>query len=139
MSQLLSAISLHEALPIPVTLPASPVSASVARQVLHMSLSSLLPRALLEDMELMASELVANAVVNAASVCALAVSMPVSGVLRVAVSDFDPTPVALAATGPRAERGRGLQIVHALSARWGSEDTPPVGKTVWFEVAIPSQ
>ncbi|MGX8908076.1 SpoIIE family protein phosphatase [Streptomyces netropsis] len=34
------------------------------------------------------------------------------------------------------EGGRGLQLVGLLSAAWGSRRTP-IGKTVWFELALP--
>ncbi|WP_329499352.1 ATP-binding protein [Kitasatospora herbaricolor] len=37
-------------------------------------------------------------------------------------------------TDPGAESGRGLMLVDALAARWGSVPRPPSGKTVWAEL-----
>lgn len=53
--------------------------------------------------------------------------------LRVEVSDdSDRLPTARAFDGS-AEGGRGLALVDALAAAWGS-DLCPGGKTVWFEL-----
>jgi anti-sigma regulatory factor (Ser/Thr protein kinase) len=36
----------------------------------------------------------------------------------------------------RAEHGRGLQLVRALSSRWGVREDP-AGRTIWFELDLP--
>jgi hypothetical protein len=38
-----------------------------------------------------------------------------------------------------SEMGRGLHIVERLSYSWGAEPLPGTGKTVWFELNLPSQ
>ncbi|WP_329368917.1 hypothetical protein [Streptomyces sp. NBC_01483] len=35
------------------------------------------------------------------------------------------------------ETGRGLLLVDALTARWGTEPWPPSGKVVWAEIGLP--
>ncbi|WP_333492496.1 ATP-binding protein [Streptomyces camelliae] len=38
---------------------------------------------------------------------------------------------------PTAESGRGLLLVDALAADWGSAPYPPSGKTVWACLPLP--
>jgi CheY-like chemotaxis protein len=89
-------------------------------------------RALVEDVELLVSELVTNAVVHATSAPRLEVRLS-ADVVHVAVHDADPSlPVKRA---PDADRpgGRGLQLIERLASRWDAaahED----GKVVWFEI-----
>lgn len=65
---------------------------------------------------------------------------PVSGVLRIAVTDAGgdrlPSPVTDFVTPPHSESSRGLIVVTALAARWGTEPYPPSGKTVRAECAL---
>ncbi|MFJ4624043.1 ATP-binding protein [Streptomyces sp. NPDC088812] len=65
---------------------------------------------------------------------------PVTGVLRIAVTDADgdrlPSLGTDWVTPPHSESGRGLLIVTALADRWGTEPRPPSGKTVWAECAL---
>jgi len=35
-----------------------------------------------------------------------------------------------------APSGRGMAIVEAMSNRWGVDERPDVGKTVWFEIDL---
>jgi hypothetical protein len=82
--------------------------------------------------DLLLSELATNAVVHARS--GFEVSASLNGTLRVAVADADAEgrPIVRASL-PTAERGRGLALVTALSARWGVTPTEG-GKQVWFEL-----
>lgn len=85
---------------------------------------------------LLTSELVTNAVRYGGSVAVLEAHAP-GGVLRVSVRDDNP---ALPVAGDRPEftkeGGRGLQVVDALSSRWGVEEVPGGGKAVWFELDL---
>ncbi|MFE0137280.1 ATP-binding protein [Streptomyces sp. NPDC059037] len=60
------------------------------------------------------------------------------GVLRVEVADAcDVLPRAREA-GPDDESGRGLALVELLADAWGADPRPHgIGKTVWFELALP--
>ncbi|MFJ3672170.1 ATP-binding protein [Streptomyces sp. NPDC090106] len=59
------------------------------------------------------------------------------GPLRVEVTDArgDRLPRAGDGAAGDAESGRGLLIVEAYAERWGVEEAPAGGKTVWAEVA----
>src|SRR5574341_1166298 len=59
------------------------------------------------------------------------------GRVFVSVWDSDPCPPVLQDGGLDAEGGRGLWLVSALSARWGSYPSPRGGKVVWCECASP--
>ena len=83
-----------------------------------------------EDAELVATELVANVVDHARTSCTFTVTATGEGVL-IEVRDFYPCPPPQAQPlDPNNPRGRGLQVVAAVSSRWGV--TPfPDGKSVW--------
>ncbi|WTZ18523.1 ATP-binding protein [Streptomyces microflavus] len=86
-----------------------------------------------DTLELLAGEVIANAVVHTGSGCHVTVSWN-GTCLRVEVKDPGPALVLrLAALSSDAECGRGLQLVECLAARWGSLPTP-TGKAVWFEI-----
>jgi hypothetical protein len=82
------------------------------------------------EAELVASELVTNAVEHAATACRLRIELDARG-LRLGVRDQrrDRVP-RLAPRGQPGSRGHGLRVVAAICARWGV--TPHGdGKTVW--------
>ncbi|MFD7222937.1 ATP-binding protein [Streptomyces sp. NPDC059892] len=90
----------------------------------------------LAAIELMAGEVIANAVIHTGAACAVYVR-GIGERLRVAVTDPDQSVAHPQAVGPDDEGGRGLVLVAALSDVWGT--TPePVGKTTWFEVSVAS-
>ncbi|MYW05524.1 ATP-binding protein [Streptomyces sp. SID3343] len=56
--------------------------------------------------------------------------------MRVSVVDRSPAVPLVRDAGPRCEDGRGLALVHAMSAgRWGVEPLR-VGKRVWADVGV---
>lgn len=87
----------------------------------------------IENAVLCLSELVTNAVIHTDGACELRAVLD-HGVLTTTVRDggstvvVDPSNVTV---DPLAVHGRGLQLVDALSTRWGSE-LDAVGMTVWF-------
>jgi anti-sigma regulatory factor (Ser/Thr protein kinase) len=84
---------------------------------------------------LLASELVTNAVIHAATPLVLSVALD-DGHLRVLVEDDDEhAPVMAAERGPHG--GFGLHIVEELADSWGTSRRPGAGKVVWFEMALP--
>jgi anti-sigma regulatory factor (Ser/Thr protein kinase) len=101
----------------------------------------------LETATLLASEVMANAVLHADTTCIVDLSVdPDRHELLVAVTDFGRRPVLspIAAYGLRllleepdldAESGRGLMIVASLADRWGI-DPEPEGNTVWFALSL---
>jgi len=84
-----------------------------------------------DDVLLMISELVTNAVVHADSAPDVA-AIHRDGRLVVEVHDSDPTPPVMRSDGGGPDGGFGLQLVEALSLRWGWEPTA-TGKRVWAE------
>jgi anti-sigma regulatory factor (Ser/Thr protein kinase) len=92
-----------------------------------------------EEAELLASEVVTNALVHGDSDVSVYVRRYPERI-RVEVRDSDPHP-ALPVTFPRAEDqaedGRGLLIVSALASSWGNSPSGR-GKTVWFELPTTS-
>jgi anti-sigma regulatory factor (Ser/Thr protein kinase) len=86
----------------------------------------------LETVELLASEVIANAVLYTAAACNVVVTRT-SERLRVEVTDTDPSLPSAVEAGPTDECGRGLLLVDALADAWGVQPEPP-GKTTWFEI-----
>ena len=79
------------------------------------------------------SELVTNAMIHTDAGCQLRVVLD-RGVLTTTVRDGGSSVVvdlSSVTVDPLAVHGRGLQLVEALSTRWGSE-LDAVGMTVWF-------
>jgi anti-sigma regulatory factor (Ser/Thr protein kinase) len=118
-----------------VQLAGGPDAARAARAIVD-ALAPSLPSALHDDLKLLVSELVTNAVRHAGATEAGRISLGLSQtdqVLRVEVEDygpgFEPGPPV-----PRPDRtgGYGLVLVDRLSDRWGVEGARPT--RVWFEM-----
>jgi len=78
-------------------------------------------------------ELVTNAIVHVCSDIELVVRHR-GDTIRIEVHDRSQRPPLRRVHPVDAERGRGLDVVDALSSRWGVSPTV-TGKSVWFEVA----
>jgi anti-sigma regulatory factor (Ser/Thr protein kinase) len=85
-----------------------------------------------EDVLLVVTELLSNAVDHGRGPVRLTVELR-GGSVRVEVHDTAPSPPRPQPLDPYAVRGRGLQMVEALSSEWGWSDGP-VGKIVWADV-----
>jgi CheY-like chemotaxis protein/anti-sigma regulatory factor (Ser/Thr protein kinase) len=88
---------------------------------------------LIEDAHVVVTELVSNAFLHAGTRCELRAGLT-DRALRLQVTDYgvgmpDPRPA-----DERAEHGRGLLLVSALSVGWGVEVLPDGGKVVWAEL-----
>jgi anti-sigma regulatory factor (Ser/Thr protein kinase) len=85
-----------------------------------------------ESVLLCTDELVTNAIIHVSSDMEIVVRK-VDGSIRVEVHDRSSRPPLRRMADIDDEAGRGLQLVEALSSRWGvaAEST---GKAVWFEV-----
>ncbi|MGW3626553.1 ATP-binding SpoIIE family protein phosphatase [Streptomyces sp. NPDC000880] len=96
-----------------------------------------------DDLELLASEVVTNALIHAHSEVDVRLR-EYPDRIRVEVRDSDPHPPVPAAvltmdegSNQESESGRGLLIVEAVASLWGSSPAGR-GKTTWFELAIPA-
>ena len=84
-----------------------------------------------DDLELVTSELVSNAVMHGAGPLLITVRRSTTHVY-VGVTDRAPdAPVHAARPDPRDEQGRGLFLVSTVAAAWGWEQQPPSSKLVW--------
>ena len=89
-----------------------------------------------EDLLLVVSELVTNAVVHGAEPIVVTLVRAPERV-RVEVTDglSDASPHSHRAA-PHAETGRGLSVVTRLACAWGWRASPGRGKTVWAELPL---
>ncbi|MED7925897.1 ATP-binding protein [Nonomuraea sp. LP-02] len=111
-------------------LPAIPEAVAAARRLVREALAVWGLSPLADDLTVVVSEVVTNAIVHAKSAVTLSLHRQGRSV-RGEVADHSPVwPTPLPA-GPDEEHGRGLAIVAAYSERWGVDPTPD-GKIVWF-------
>ena len=87
----------------------------------------------LEDLEVVTSELVTNAIVHAASASVVEVRLVGGDCIEVSVSDTDPEPPVKRIPYEQHTRGLWLHIVDALCEEWGVRQAD-AGKTVWARV-----
>ncbi|MET8825176.1 SpoIIE family protein phosphatase [Streptomyces sp. NPDC004610] len=94
-----------------------------------------LPRKLIGTAELMVSELVTNAVRHSRR-GPVELRLVRGETLLCEVDDDDHDLPTLLSAKPLDDEGRGLRVVSTLAREWGASRTG-VGKTVWFELALP--
>ncbi|MER7224271.1 ATP-binding protein [Streptomyces rubradiris] len=93
-----------------------------------------LPTPLVQDVVLVVSELVTNAIEHGHGTVRLRVRHT-GGSLLVEVIDNNPAPARLRTPTAVAERGRGLVLVSVVAQAWGvSRD----GKTTWCRFRVPA-
>ncbi|HEX7307986.1 ATP-binding protein [Lentzea sp.] len=87
---------------------------------------------LADDAQLVVTELVSNGIDHGEGAISLAVRRTTGGML-LEVHDESPKQPVLRPVDPGSARGRGMQLVQALSVRWGT--TPDGGgKVVWAQL-----
>lgn len=117
-----------------LALEAHASSVGQARQFVRMVLSDWGMTAVLDEAQLLTSELVTNALLHTPGGGVDVQVRQLADGVRIEVSD-------LSAALPRVRRysassgtGRGMALVATWSRAWGTEPRPP-GKIVWFELA----
>jgi LuxR family transcriptional regulator, maltose regulon positive regulatory protein len=120
-----------------LTLGPVPAAAAAARQFVEEVCGHWRLQVLAEPAALLASELVANAVVHAHTAMELRVELRGSR-LHVAVKDQDPNVAGLLAAKDGTDRGLGLQIVDEVAKAWGVRRDGAGGKTVWCALDLPA-
>jgi anti-sigma regulatory factor (Ser/Thr protein kinase) len=90
------------------------------------------------DLPLLVSELATNAVLHARSDFEVTVLLTERSV-RVEVFDQNTRLPSFAVAPADAYSGRGLLLLRELASAWGVESHSDVGKTIWFEVAMPAK
>ena len=116
-----------------VRLPAAPDSIGAARAALRRTLRDWDLDALVDTAQLLTSELATNAVLHARTDFELRVERR-GDRLRVSVLDGSPRTAARRRYGLDSGTGRGLGLVEALSADWGTSSADGWAKAVWFEL-----
>jgi anti-sigma regulatory factor (Ser/Thr protein kinase) len=114
--------------------PPSPGSVGRARMLVRSAHEDLSSNSQ-EVVEIIVSELAANAVIHAAT--PFTVRLFVGSTIRVEVFDANPDPPVLRRPASREAGGRGLVIVDGFADRWGSYPVED-GKAVWAEVDEPA-
>ena len=123
------------------TLPGRPASVALARRFVRITAAMWRLRPdTVSDLELCMSELVSNAVVHTASSRVHCRLWSARGVLVLEVDD-EGRPRGLPRPAPAPEddeHGRGMVLVEAFTAAWGSVPRPErQGKTVWAALLVP--
>ncbi|MEU0033039.1 SpoIIE family protein phosphatase [Streptomyces sp. NPDC006333] len=116
-------------------LASDPAEAGRARAAVREQLHAWGLSRLADPAELMAGELVANAVRHAHG-RRVGLRLVRGDTLLCEVADDDHTLPTLLSAGPGDESGRGLHVVSTLAREWGTSRTGG-GKTVWFELTLP--
>ncbi|MCH0573454.1 SpoIIE family protein phosphatase [Streptomyces sp. MUM 136J] len=116
------------------SLPHAPVAAGQARDLIRRQLTAWDLEDLIMTTELLVSELVGNVVRHARGPIGLRLLR--SRTLVCEVSDGSLTTPRIRRAGETDEGGRGLQLVAALSHRWGTRYTAE-GKCIWTEQPLP--
>ena len=116
-------------------LPATAVAPALARQALDGWLSASVGEETAQDVRIMATELVANAVRHGglSEADKIILSGTVDDVVRIEVEQPSPvTEAKVMRVADPVSAGIGLLIVDTVANRWGSAEGPP--GVVWFEV-----
>ncbi|MEU9617247.1 ATP-binding protein, partial [Streptomyces sp. NPDC048209] len=129
--------SVQPSAPATAMLPYTPEAAGAARRLVHDKLGEWGLPHLIDDAELIVSELVANA---AKTGCqrrmTVAIRRPAEQTVRISVRDGSRVLPCLLLVGDDAPGGRGLAIVHALTGgRWGASPEG-LGKTVHADLNV---
>ena len=133
-----------------LTLAATPAAVGCSRQLVHLTLSRWGLAPLIEDAELVVSELVTNAVratgltdarprwagLGGLATIEIRVLLHPASVIA-EVWDRDPAPPVRHDAASDEESGRGLAVVAALCKQWDYGLLSCGGKVVWAELAIP--
>jgi len=112
-------------------LVAQPVSVSEARAFVAQVLTEHGLVVLVDDVQMVVSELATNALVHARTSFTVKLRTGLGQAVVLEVRDRSPSFPVIVATGPLDITGRGIAIVDALSQAWGFEAHESGGKYVW--------
>ena len=113
-------------------LPPRAASATRARELVTAQCASWGLESICDDVALVVTELVANAIRHAGTDIQISIA-PIESGVRLEVRDGSTRPLRPRAALSSDEGGRGLLLVDALATRYGVEGEPG-GKLVWVEL-----
>ena len=116
-----------------VVLVPGPTAVPQARQEVRRHCGPRVPRPVLEQLDVVVSELVSNAARHGGSGQLQLHVEVLAHEVRVGVSDSAAGRPVVRAVGPDEEHGRGMLLVEQLSSAWGVLAQPP-GKQVWASI-----
>jgi anti-sigma regulatory factor (Ser/Thr protein kinase) len=118
-----------------ITFPHSRRAPALARRAMREFMAGAEASDQADTAELLASELVTNAVVHGCGSVTMRMEYDSTG-LAVTVRDDEPNLPVVPPQDPLALHGRGLHLIQALASAWGVEpDGGGPGKGVWFRLA----
>jgi anti-sigma regulatory factor (Ser/Thr protein kinase) len=118
--------------PADLKLPTDEQAPGVARRFLRETSCLAHHARVMDEAELLVSELVTNAVVHGTPPVTVSVECDGSEGLRVAVTDGSSHSPVPREASPDDESGRGIHLVDVISDRWGVAPNRGDGKAVWF-------
>ncbi len=118
--------------PAELTLPVDDRAPGMARKFLREMSCRTHHARVMDEAELLVSELVTNAVVHGAPPVTVSVECDGTEGLRVAVTDGSSRSPVPRVADPDDESGRGIYLVDVISERWGVAPGGGEGKAVWF-------
>ena len=121
--------------PRQVVLPSDNTAPRVAREFLAQACCGSHEAEVVEEAQLLVSELVTNAIRYGAPPIELQVRCAGEDRLQIRVRDSDPGVPQPRDADPDAETGRGLMLVDVVSDAWGHEEDID-GKAVWFTLKV---
>lgn len=116
--------------PAQTRLPNDATAPGLARSFLRDAACDVHHAEVLDEAQLLVSELVTNAVLHGAPPITVRVECDGARLL-VSVTDGSSDPAQLRDAGPDAVSGRGIRLVDFISDQWGVQPAEP-GKDVWF-------
>lgn len=128
--------SIATALSASATFERDLISSRAARRFVTETLSVWEVGDLLDNVNLLVTELVTNAIVHADSEAEVAVVLTPTR-LRVEVGDQGDALPARREAEDYDTSGRGMALVETLAADWGIDPQPGGGKVIWFELDRP--
>lgn len=118
-----------------VVLPADVTAPGIARAFLAEACCGSHEAEVVEEAQLLVSELVTNAIRYGAPPIELQVRCAGEDQLQIWVRDSEPSIPQPVEPGPDAEGGRGLLLVDLVSEEWGHEGDGE-GKAIWFTLKV---
>jgi len=119
---------------VQLVLPMDQFAPGLARRFLLETVCEVHLARVVDEAELLVSEVITNGIVHGAPPVTLRLTCEAGPVLRVEVSDASPQRPRLRHPGAEETNGRGMELVDLLSQDWGVSPRGG-GKVIWFTLS----